>query len=202
MVGSHRAPSKRRASKQSRLRLAFGAGMAGLVVHGLMLWTGTSAAFTASTSNPTNAWNAASVAISDDDAGTAMFTATGLTPGSTGSKCITVTYNGNVAAGVKLYVSASSGTLGPHLNMTVEEGTGGSFSDCTGFTIVGSAIYTGTLSNFAATSTAYSSGVGTWAPSTSGTTRTYKFTYTLDSATPSSMQSTTAGADFSWEAQA
>lgn len=198
-MARHRAPATRRG--RSAAGVACVAGTLALVAHGLMLWTGTSAAFTASTVNPTNGWTAASVSITDDDGGVAMFTATGLTPGSTGSNCITVTYGGNVATAVKLYISASSGTLGPHLNMTVEEGTGGSFGSCTGFSAVGGATYTGTLSNFASTSTAYGSGVGTWAPTTNGSTRTYKITYTLDATTPSSMQSATAGATFTWEAQ-
>jgi len=177
-----------------------GAGVAALVVNGLMLWSGTSAAFTGPTSNPTNNWTAASVAVSDDDGGsTAMFSATGLTPGSTGSHCITVTYEGDVAAAVELYASASSGTLAPYLDVVIEEGTGGSFASCTGFS--GSSIYTGTLSNFVSTATTFASGVGTWTPNTNGQTRTYKFTYTLSASTPSSMQGTTAGASFTWEAQ-
>lgn len=199
-VGSHRAPSGGW-KKKSKLQLAAAGGVAALVVNGLLVWSGTSAAFTSSTSNPTNNWNAGSVAVSDDDSNAAMFNATGLVPGSTGTRCITVTYGGDLAStGVKLYVSASSGTLGTHLNVTVEEGSGGSFGSCTGFTS-SSSIYTGTLANFASTSTAFASGVGSWAPSSSGATRTYRFTYTLDAATPSSMQSTTAGATFMWEAQ-
>ncbi len=207
-MGAHRAPAKprsrprsRRRSTTARLSAVGGAVVAGLVVNGLMLWTATSAAFTASTTNPTNNWNAGSVALSDDDGGsTALFTASGLVPGSTGSRCITVTYGGDVTAPVKLFVSASSGTLGPYVNLTVEEGSGASFASCTGFS--GSSIYSGTLSNFASTASAYGSGVGTWAPNASGQTRTYKFTYTLDASTPSSMQSTTASASFTWEAQA
>lgn len=201
-MGLHRAPSTRWRSKKSRARLLGGAGIVGVVVHGLMMWSGTSAIFTASTVNPTNAWNAASVSISDDDGGNAMFTASGLQPGTTGSRCITVTYAGTVAASVKLYVSASSGPLRDYLNITVEEGNGGTFASCSGFSIVGSATYTGTLSNFATTSTAYASGVGTWAPSTNGATRTYRITYTLDAATPSTMQGAAAGATFTWEARA
>src|SRR3712207_7319239 len=46
--------------------------------------------------------------LSDDDSGSAMFTATGLKPGSTGTKCIQVTYGGSLAAAVKLYVSSST----------------------------------------------------------------------------------------------
>lgn len=199
-MASHRAPRGARMTRPARLKISAAALVAGLVVNGLMVWSGTSAAFTASGSNAGNNWATSSLAITDDDSGIALFTATGLVPGSTGSKCLTVTYGGNTASSVKLFASASSGTLSPYINLTVEEGTGGSFGSCTGFS--GSSIYTGTLSGFTTTKTAYASGVGTWAPNASGSTRTYKFTYTLDAATPSSMQSTTAGVTFVWESQA
>jgi len=37
-----------------------------------------------------------------------MFAASGLAPGSTGSRCIEVTYGGSLAAVVKLYATAAS----------------------------------------------------------------------------------------------
>ncbi|MDP9398640.1 MAG: hypothetical protein M3P96_12860 [Actinomycetota bacterium] len=94
---------------------------------------------TATTANGPNTWSAGTVAISDDDTGSAMFTATALRPNDTGNKCILVTYNGSLAASVKLY-AAATGTLGTYLDLTVQKGTGGSFANCTGFT--GAAIYT------------------------------------------------------------
>lgn len=174
--------------------------VAGLLGSGAFVWQGTNAAFTSTTNNGANNWTAGAVTISDDDSGTALFNATGLVPGSTGSKCIKVSYTGNVAATVKLYVASSSGTLAPYVDLVVEEGTGGTFSNCTGFS--GSPIYTGTLANMASTKTAFASGVGTFAPSTNTDTKVYKFTYTLNASTPDNMQSATCAATFQWESQA
>jgi hypothetical protein len=174
--------------------------VAGLLGSGAFVWQGTNAAFTSTTNNGANNWTAGAVTISDDDSGTALFNATGLVPGSTGSKCIKVSYTGNVAAAVKLYVASSSGTLAPYVDLVVEEGTGGTFSNCTGFS--GSTIYTGTLANMASTKTAFASGVGTFAPSTNTDTKVYKFTYTLNASTPDNMQSATCAATFQWESQA
>ena len=54
----------------------------------------------------------------------------------------------------------------------------------------------------ASTKTAFASGVGTFAPSTNTDTKVYRFTYTLDAATPDAMQSATCAATFQWESQA
>ena len=178
--------------------------VAGLLGSGALVWSGTNAAFTSTTSNGANNWTAGAVTIADDDSSTAMFSATGLVPGSTGSKCIKVTYSGNVTAAVKLYVSASSGTLGPYIDLVVEEGSGGGntgdFSSCGSFS--GTTIYSGTLSNMASTKTAFGSGVGSWAPTAATQFKVYKFTYTLNASTPDAMQSTTCSATFQWESQA
>jgi hypothetical protein len=179
-----------------------GAVLAGLLGSGIFVWQGTNAAFTSTTSNGANNWTAGAVTIADDDSSTAMFNATGLVPGSTGSKCIKVTYSGNVAAAVKLYVSASSGTLAPYVNLVVQEDTNqtGAFASCS--TFAGTTIYSGTLSAFATASSAFAGGVGSFAPTTSGQFKVYKFTYTLDAATPNNMQSATCSATFQWESQA
>ena len=90
--------------------------------------------------------------------------------------------------------------------MVIDEGTGGSFASsgptsCSGF---GSStnLFTGTLAAFAAFKTDFASGVSSWAPAGTGSpSRTFRFQYTLDTATPNSAQSGTAGVGFTWEAQ-
>ena len=66
-----------------------------------------------------------------------MFSVTDMAPGQSVTKCIVVTYQGSIADpnAVKLYSGGltDSGTLADHLNLTVEEGSGGTFADCTGF---------------------------------------------------------------------
>ena len=77
---------------------------AALLVSALLVWQASNAAFSATTSNPGNSWTAGSVTLTDDDGGTspttgtAMFSAAGLVPGSTGSHCIAVTSTGTVPA--------------------------------------------------------------------------------------------------------
>ncbi|GAB3424866.1 TasA family protein [Flindersiella endophytica] len=176
----------------------------GLLASAALVWGASYAAFNSTTQNPGDNWSAGTVAISDDDSNTAMFSASNLKPGSTGSKCVEVTSTGSLASTVKLYGTSASTTnaLSSYLSLTVEEGSGGSFAGgCSGFTATGTS-YTGTLSAFASGKTDFATGVGTWAPSGSASeTRTYKLTYTLDPATPNSAQGGTAAIGFTWEAQ-
>ncbi|RZU52770.1 hypothetical protein EV385_5593 [Krasilnikovia cinnamomea] len=172
----------------------------GIALSTGVMWQASSAAFTASTNNAANSWNAGTVALNDDDSSSAMFTASGLRPGSTAQKCIKLTYNGSLSGTVKLYSSAVSGALGPYLDLQVEEGTGGDFSSCTGFTPAGGPTYTGTLANFGSTKTDFTSGVGTFAPTGAGQVRTYRITYTLNATTPDAQQGATASATFNWQA--
>jgi hypothetical protein len=201
--GNSSAPTGRRRSDSRRVTPAAAVAAAvvlGMFASGALVWQSTNAVFSSTTSNAANAWTAGAVTLFDDDSSAALFTAAGLVPSSTGTNCITVTYSGNVSTAVKLYVSASSGSLAPYVDLVVTEGSGGSFGSCTGFS--GTQIYSGTLSAFAAASSAYANGIGSFAPTTSGQTKVYKFTYTLDSASPNGMQSQTASATFQWESQA
>ena len=193
-------PSRRRTGAVA----VAGAVVAGLLGSGAFVWQGTNAAFTSTTSNGANNWTAGAVTIGDDDSGTALFNVSGLVPGDTGNKCIKVTYTGNVTSAVKLYVSASSGSLADYVDLVVEEGSGGGnvgdFSSCSTFS--GSTIYSGTLANMATTKNNFSNGVGTFAPTASGQFKVYKFTYTLNASTPNGQQSQSASATFQWESQA
>lgn len=171
----------------------------GLTLSGFFVWQGSEAAFTAQTSNPGNSFSAGTVTLSDDDTGVAMFTMSGLRPGSTDTKCITVTYTGSLAATVKLYVAPGDYTgtgLGTYLNLTVQEGTGGSYASCTGF-VSSAADYTGTLGAFAAARTSSATGVGSFAP-TAGQSRAYRFTYTL--ADNNAAQGLNSQVTLTWEA--
>jgi hypothetical protein len=173
-----------------------------VVASGGLVWQSSYSAFSATTTNPTNNWAAGSVALSDDDSNTAMFNASNLKPGATGSKCIVVTSSGSLASNVKLYGTAYATTKGlaDNLNLQVEEGTGGSFSNCTGFT-ASSTIFNGTATAFGTTKTDYASGVGSWAPAGGTATKTYRVTYTLSASTPDSAQGGTAALGFTWESQ-
>ena len=80
----------------------------GVLIAAAMVWRTSAATSNGSTDNSGNSWSAGTVSLSDDDSTTAMFAASGLAPGSTGSRCIEVTYGGSLAAVVKLYATAAS----------------------------------------------------------------------------------------------
>ena len=174
----------------------------GLLLSVALVWQGSRAAFTAQTSNTANSFTTGTVALSDDDSGVALFpTITGMKPGSTGVKCILVTYGGSLAATVKLFVNTGdlTGTLGTYLNMQIEEGTSASFSSCAGFSAT-STLFNGTLASLASTNTSSATGLSSWAPATAASTKAYRFTYTLPTGVANAAQGTTCTVAFTWEA--
>ncbi|HWC21310.1 MAG TPA: hypothetical protein VG502_03330 [Flexivirga sp.] len=201
-MSTSKAPSRRR---NARLLIA-GAIVAGLAASAAVVWHASYSAFSAQTTNPSSNWTAGTVGLSDDDSNTALFSATGLKPGSTGTKCIAVTSTGSLASAVKLYGTNSSTTnaLAGSINLSITQGTGGGFGSCTGFTALatGAGVYSGTLDAFGKSATSYATGLGTWAPTGSGSeTRVYQITYTLDAAAPNTVQGGTASIGLTWEAQ-
>jgi hypothetical protein len=196
--------------------------IAGICVSGTLVWSASNAAFTGYTTNPTNTWTTGTVSLTDDDTGvdnatgTAMFNAAGLVPGSTGTRCIRVSYTGNASAGVRLYSSAvadSTPSLLQYVTMTITEGTGtaefDNTPDCTNFTPDSGSptLYNSTLepgTGFTAKTT-WATGVYNtstpWTPS-GAATKVYKFVYTLSAAlADNTLQGKTATVAFRWEAK-
>lgn len=174
-----------------------------VLASGALVWQSSHAAFSDTTSNPTNNWAAGTVVLNDDDNNTAMFNATNLKPSQTGTKCIAVTSTGSLPSTVKLYGTAYATTngLASNINLTVEEGTGATSSTCAGFT-GGSTLFTGTLASFGTTRTSFATGVSSWAPTGAASeTKAYRVTYTVNANTPDSAQGGTAALGFTWEAQ-
>lgn len=177
-----------------------------LALSGVAVAQASYSAYSDTTVNPTSSWASGTVELEDDDANTALFTATNLKPGATGSKCIAVTSTGSLPSLVKLYGTSAATTkaLSSSIQLSVTQGTGGSTAGCSGFTPLstGASLYSGTLAGFASASTGYANGVGTWAPTgTASETRVYRFAYTLDAGAPDSTQGGTAALGFTWEAQ-
>lgn len=169
-----------------------------ILVSAGIVWQASTAAFTDVTDNSGNSWATGTVVLDDDDAATAMFNATGLTANSTGTKCIQVSYTGSLAASVKLYGTVSGTGLASYLDLVIEEGTGGNFGGCTGFTPTAT-IHNGTLAAFGTAATNFSTGIGSFAPTGSGQNMTYRFTYTVQN--NNAAQGLNANASFTWEAQ-
>lgn len=98
-------------------------------------------------------------------------------------------------------MTASSGTLGPYLNVNVQEGSStGTFASCSEF-VAGSVAFDGTLTAFAAAATSYTTGIGSFGATGAGQARTYKVTYAVAPDAPDAAQSTTASFTMRWEAR-
>jgi hypothetical protein len=179
------------------------------LMAGVAVFT-TSAAFTATSSNPGNLIEAGTVSIGDSDAGTGkLYNALSQKPGAgngPASACIRVTYSGSLASSVKLYRSAV--TNGDKFHLTIERG-GTSLTapaadmNCTGFS-ASSTAYDSTLDllgNSYGTGVDGKAGGAAW---TSGQSVDYRFTvYPVDDSTPNAHTTAvdTGAHSFTWEAQ-
>ncbi len=198
----------RRPSRKVATIVSLVAIPAALAVSGLVVAQSSYSAYSATTVNPTSNWATGTVAITDDDSNTAAFTASNLKPGATGSRCIVVSSTGTLPSAVKLYGTGAATTkaLASSVNLTVTQGTGGSFGSCTGYAPLasGSSVYTGTLADFGSSAISYATGVGSWntaGVTTGAETRTYQVTYTVKSDATNDTQAGTAAVGFTWEAQ-
>ena len=174
------------------------------ILIALLVVTSSRAAFVAQNDNTTNTVTAASIDLTDNDSGSAMFNSVGLMPGTNVEKCIDVTYTGNIdPLLVKIYATAApTGTLGTYLNLTVDVGadTADAFGTCTNFGLVGGStnVYSGTLATFAGSHPDYANGRSTtWDPTGTGQTRTFRFTLSVQDTPAAEGLTSTFG--FSWE---
>lgn len=177
-----------------------------LVLVSFMVISVSRAAFSDTTDNVTNALGAATVDLDDDDATSVLFNVTDMVPGDTLVNCIVVTYQGTRAnpAAVKMYSGGftDSGNFADYMNITIEEGSGGTFGNCTGFTLANTIEPTGTLTAFGIAHTNYTNGAGVWDPSGTPESETYRITFELDSSTPDAEQGESVTAlTFTWEVQ-
>ncbi len=205
--GSVRPPRPRRRNGIGRGKLLAATvlcaalGLAGFGVY---------SAFTATSGNTGNSFEAGSVAIQDNDSGTAMLSLANAKPGDADSSCVRVTYTGTLAANVRLY-GASSGALAPYLTLTITRGTDSSpsFDSCTNFTAdatnyIGAGagvVFTGTLPTLG---TNWATGIvdptsGSPESWTTGEFHSYRYTITL--ADNNAAQGLTGSTSFTWEAR-
>jgi hypothetical protein len=196
----------------------------GLVLSAAVVWQSTSAAFTASTENPGNSWQAGSVTLDDSASGVALFDAASdgaIRPGVPRSRCLRVDYTGSLPADIKLYVTtpadAVTTSLDEYLVMSVEQGldveaTTPVDPDCSDFppTAGPTFVYNTTSAGAAEadqartmsdlkTHASYATGipVGTAVPE--DTSLTFRITYQVTS--DNAAQGTATKAAFTWEAQ-
>jgi len=179
-----------------------------VMVGGVLVWEPPAWAFTASQESANYSLASDSVSLHDDDSGTAMFNATNLKPGSSGARCIVVSAPGSLSSSVRLYARdyRTTNGLGESLNLVIDEGTGGHIENsdpgsCEGFMLDGRS-FRGTLAEFGANKTSFATGVSAWAPTGSSmVSKTYRFSFTLDPATPNEVQAGRATVGLTWEQQ-
>ncbi|MDX6245228.1 MAG: hypothetical protein QOE76_2951 [Frankiales bacterium] len=192
-----------------RKNLAKGVLPVGILASAAMVWQSSYAAFSGTTTNGGNSMTAGTVKLTDAANGTALLTATGLKPGSTGSACIKLTYGGNLAAATKLYVAAGDLTtttpsnLAPYLTLKVDEGAG-TDPACSDFVATANDYNPTnstalTLDGFATSATSFANGVGAWLPAANGATKNYRFIWTVQD--DNAAQGLNATVTFTWEAQ-
>lgn len=194
-----------------------------LAALGVMIVASTWAAFSDTSANTGDRWDAGSVDIEDNDSGTRalydLFDGTPYAkPGDSDSGCIKITYNGSLPSTVNLYGSnnLSANALDDQLTLTITSGTGlATNNECTSvFTAAGATgdVYSGSLANFMATYndftdnlTLNAGGDAVWGQTE---TVTYKFEVTLaDDADVNDANSKTATGyatgshSFTWEAR-
>lgn len=161
-------------------------------------------AFSSTTSNPGNSFAAGTVAIADNDGGTALYNLSNQKPGVSTDRCIKVTYTGSLDSSVKIYASPVTAG-GQYVDLAVTSGTG-TQANCTDFTAdaSNSSVYAGTLKNFADTYSSFANGL-TDNPlvATKWQTNdavTYRFRVSVQD-NNSAQGATTGTHSFTWEAQ-
>jgi hypothetical protein len=200
-----------------RRALRSAAPAVGLLVAGLLVWQGSNAAFTATTTSPNNSWTAGTVELENDandgafaNVGQAVFDVQDIKPGDTLTRCVTVQSQGTTAGSGKFYVTGVSGALAPQIELTVNQGAvtvaAGESSvdaDCTGFTSAGNVATGVALDAFDGD---FASAPASWTVAgTPGEARAYQITYTFvttgSNAGDNALQGASAGATFNWEVQ-
>jgi hypothetical protein len=199
-------------------RFAVWAGGAVLMLtlaSAVMGWTWSM--FTAAHDTGTNSFATGTVVIGDNDGSTAILAISGGLPGAFDEGCITIDYSGTVPATVKLYATqtaASTPSLAQYLDLRITRGTfttAPSFDTCGTFTPDGTdyvgagsgVIYNGTLANFGAAHSDWSSGLTDPTASaevwTTGETHVYRIRVTVQNNAAAAGLNVTQ--TFGWEAQ-
>jgi hypothetical protein len=207
-----------RTDQRRRRALRAAAPIAGLLAAGLLVWQGSTAAFSATTDNGTENWATGSLVLTNDGgtgayavSTTALFNDTNLkVPTAAVSKCLTVKSTGTSAGTLNFYggviAGANSALLAPQIGLTikampvaaVDPGVTGACANFVG----GATIATTTVS---ALPTTYATGLGAIAVPAGTRFVAYQFTYTINSrgtnVLDNALQSSNATDPFNFEIQ-
>jgi hypothetical protein len=175
------------------------ASIAALSTFGAAGAWGTYSAFTDTTSASGSTFSSGTVHITNDAAGSTLFTLTGLVPGSASVKCINVTNSGDVPFHDVTLAANGTGALAGALNVTIDKGTGatgGAAGSCTNF-VQGTAGFVSGLLNALPTAVSSADDPSTWAVNE---TRSFRVTVKLDPLAAATFQGKSAGLDLTWTA--
>jgi hypothetical protein len=172
---------------------------------GAVAGIGTFSAFSATTVNAGNTFDAGTVVLTDNDSNTAMYNIVDAEPNDVVVRCIRVTYSGSLASTVRLYTTTPVNAFGQYVTLSIDKGTmpAAAFPTCNTFSSE-STIFSGTLSSFAAGNTNWATG----APANPGVqtqwnqndSLVYRFTLTMQD-NPAATGGTSGTHSFTWEAQ-
>jgi len=151
------APVASPSSKFTKPAVKLAAALVMMLLLGLGAGIGTWSAFSSTTDNTGNSFQAGTVVLTDDDSGSAMLSLVNAKPGDTDTSCIEVTYSGTLASSVRLFGTTAGTGLDQYMDLVVTRGTGATFgASCAGFSAdatnyIGAGagvIYDGTLQGF------------------------------------------------------
>ena len=193
-------------------RIRLGAGLAALGLVSALVVRTSQAAFTAQTTNEGNAFQAATLELTDE-ASDALFrldvNSDNLMPGQVIENCIPLSYAGGdefPTQPVRMYSSAlTEGRLAAALNLRVDVGEGGSFDDCSEFQRAGQPRFEGDLRANGQgwdAKTDYATGVDLWTPAENDVERTVRVLVSFDEDADDALQGAAArNLDFTFEAR-
>lgn len=126
---------------------AFAAALSALAISSLVVTT-SSNALNRSGTIAADHFDAGTVAIGDQASGASLIELTNMAPGRPEQQCINVGYEGSIVPVRLTLAAAAGGSLGPHVHVDLEEGTGAEFGNCDGFVASGQ-VFSGSLSRLA-----------------------------------------------------
>lgn len=177
---------------------------------GLVIRTST-AVFTAQTDNDGNSLEAGTIVLTDNDTNSAALTMSNIAPGEYSEDCIVVEYDGTLnPEAVKVFststfatsagLDATAANMQTQVMIRIEEGAGGTFGNCTGFTPQNTIVPDTRLSEWHANATDYTTGAGVWDPALGpNQVKTYRIRLTLRLDTDNTFQGAgLTGINLSW----
>ncbi len=177
----------------------------GVLLAMLMIMTVSRAAFSDPTANDGNSFTAGNVELTDDDSDTAMFTINPMAPDQSETRCIKVTYSGNLTSNVvlsSLDASVSDQDFADALDIDVYSGATatGTFPYNTAADTCSGGTRISTLGNVLGDFMTPSGFADSWTglPSPPTTTETYRFVIHFQDTIDNDLQDATAGFNVTW----